>query len=1092
MKVTKLNSSVDKYIGILHIADIHVRLTKRHDEYDSVFSKLYEDVKKLPENVCVTILGDVFHSKSDLSPECVNTVKDLLKNLADLRPTILIPGNHDATLSNKNRLDSLTPIVSALNHKNLSYLRDSGIYLFGNILFNHMSVLESQDNYVSYKDIPQKYKLDYEHKICLFHGPVDQALTDVGYTVSNRSVTLDLFTGHDIVLLGDIHKYQKLQFAPVEMTRQVWENEVDKSEYTHISDIDESSVLVRKNCPETVYCGSLIQQNHGESLDKHGYVIWNLKTQSHKHVNIPNDFGFFTVDIKRGDLSTDISNLPKRTRLRVKCFETVASEVKSVLNILKDKTDLIETTFVRVEDEGIQSNKPSVSNDLKLSDLTSKEYQLSLIKKFITNKFPSDATEERLNEVVKLHEKYGSLIDSDKCVKNIRWKPKKFTFSNMFSYGEDNVLDFTKLKDVVGIFANNASGKSSILSALCFCIFDKCDRTFKASHVLNSQKMSFTCTFNFEINGIDYYIKRTGKSDKKRNVKVDVEFWKVEDGKTIQLNGEARRSTNDLIRDYLGSYDDFILTVLSIQNNKSGTFVDMGHTERKDLLAQFMGLNIFDELYLHSDKSLKESEMTLKLLSKEDIDTSDTKLKIENTSESIYSIESEINVIVDEKTNLEKEVIELSKQYVKIEPKFNRDLSDLESEKTDIVSKINDVRHKITEVDEKILSLSAASSSYTSDLVNESIVDKFNEFKSLSLKFDETKHNLEKKKILITSKIDKIKKLENHRYDPNCKFCVENEFVKDAHKTKDSLESDKKEIQLLINEYKSLESSLEEKKGVVSLYENYQKTKEKISKNEKDILKCSNEKLLFKSKLEIHERNLKELERHITEYHSQKENIEKNRTLESTIEKMTKRVSLLNNMISEKSKDLTSLKILISSLNKEIEMKLEKKSKISALEKSVWAEKAYSLSVSRDGIPFELISKAVPILEKEVNQILSQIVEFGVSIKTDGKNVITDIVYSDNSWPLELSSGLEKFLTSLALRVALINISNLPRPNFIAVDEGFGCADGENLPSMNTLFSILKSNFDFMLIISHLDSLKDMVDSTIEIKKENGLSKISN
>jgi len=149
-------------------------------------------------------------------------------------------------------------------------------------------------------------------------------------------------------------------------------------------------------------------------------------------------------------------------------------------------------------------------------------------------------------------------------------------------------------------------------------------------------------------------------------------------------------------------------------------------------------------------------------------------------------------------------------------------------------------------------------------------------------------------------------------------------------------------------------------------------------------------------------------------------------------------------------------------------------------------------SVTRDGIPFELISKAVPVLEKEVNHILTQIVEFSINIQTDGKNVITNLVYNDKKWPLELSSGLEKFLTSLVLRVALINISNLPRPNFIAIDEGFGCADADNLSSMSALFSILKNSFDFMLIISHLDSMKDMVDSHIEIKKENGFSKIDN
>ena len=97
------------------------------------------------------------------------------------------------------------------------------------------------------------------------------------------------------------------------------------------------------------------------------------------------------------------------------------------------------------------------------------------------------------------------------------------------------------MRGVVGLFALNASGKSSLLSALSFCIFDKCDRAFKASHVLNSQKMTFSCKFNFEIDKIDYFIERVGKSDKKGNVKVDVKFWREENGKTTELNGEARR-----------------------------------------------------------------------------------------------------------------------------------------------------------------------------------------------------------------------------------------------------------------------------------------------------------------------------------------------------------------------------------------------------------------------------------------------------------------------------------------------------------------------------------------------------------------------
>ena len=151
----------------------------------------------------------------------------------------------------------------------------------------------------------------------------------------------------------------------------------------------------------------------------------------------------------------------------------------------------------------------------------------------------------------------------------------------------------------------------------------------------------------------------------------------------------------------------------------------------------------------------------------------------------------------------------------------------------------------------------------------------------------------------------------------------------------------------------------------------------------------------------------------------------------------------------------------------------------------------YQKAVSRNGVPYYLISKALPEIEAEINNILLQIVDFSIILKTDGKNINGYIVYDEeNFWPLELTSGMEKFISSLAIRTSLINISSLPRPNFIAIDEGFGVLDSDNLNSMFMLFEYMKNQFGFMLCISHIDAMRDIVDQLIEIKKINGYSKI--
>jgi DNA repair exonuclease SbcCD ATPase subunit len=165
--------------------------------------------------------------------------------------------------------------------------------------------------------------------------------------------------------------------------------------------------------------------------------------------------------------------------------------------------------------------------------------------------------------------------------------------------------------------------------------------------------------------------------------------------------------------------------------------------------------------------------------------------------------------------------------------------------------------------------------------------------------------------------------------------------------------------------------------------------------------------------------------------------------------------------------------------------------KLRTLEVQYQAYELYLDAIKRDGVPYLLIERVLPQIEHEINNILHQLVEFSVMLETDGKNINAYIVYDDdNFWPIELTSGMERFISSLAIRASLINVSSLPRPNFLAIDEGLGNLDSVMLSSMGLLFDYLKSQFQFIMLISHIDQTRDMVDSIIELSKTNGYSKI--
>jgi DNA repair exonuclease SbcCD ATPase subunit len=224
----------------------------------------------------------------------------------------------------------------------------------------------------------------------------------------------------------------------------------------------------------------------------------------------------------------------------------------------------------------------------------------------------------------------------------------------------------------------------------------------------------------------------------------------------------------------------------------------------------------------------------------------------------------------------------------------------------------------------------------------------------------------------------------------------------------------------------------------------------------------------------------------------QKDNIEFNKIKNSEIQEIRDEITTVNTDLSQLDSNLLTLSGKLKMAEKSRQDAQDGIDRLKDLEQQYQGYEYYQKAIQRDGVPYQLITKALPQIESEINNILNQIVDFTMILHTDGKNINAHIVYDDdNFWPLELTSGMEKFISSLAIRTSLINVSNLPRPNFLAIDEGFGVLDSDNLNSMYMLFDYLKSQFGFIMCISHIDAMRDIVDKLIEIKKTDGYSEIN-
>ena len=92
--------------------------------------------------------------------------------------------------------------------------------------------------------------------------------------------------------------------------------------------------------------------------------------------------------------------------------------------------------------------------------------------------------------------------------------------------------------------------------------------------------------------------------------------------------------------------------------------------------------------------------------------------------------------------------------------------------------------------------------------------------------------------------------------------------------------------------------------------------------------------------------------------------------------------------------------------------------------------------------------------------------------------------------PLSMGSGAEKTLASMAIRLALISITNLPKSELFILDEPATALDQDHMEGFTNLLRLIKNQFKTVILISHLDSLKDVVDKTIDITKINGYANV--
>jgi len=1052
-------------IKIAHVSDIHVRKLKYHKEYRAVFEQLYEKLREEKPDIIVNT-GDTFHTKLDMSPEAIKMMSELFVGLADIAPYHMILGNHDMNLKNSGRLDAISPIVEYLDHPNIYFHKYSSVVEVAEGIDLHVLSIVDPENWQP--ELPED-----RVNIALYHGSVVGSVTDSGWMMTHGDIDMETLEKYDYALLGDIHK-----------TDQKVDNE-----------------------GRAKYPGSLVQQNHGESNDK-GYLIWDIvdkSTWGTRHVPLVNPKPFITIELTRKGRMPKNTDIPSGARLRLVSNNNLPLDImRRAVDIAKHRFKPESISFLN-RASGERGSVESLTDGLRTENLRDVTIQEELMEEYLVD---YEVPEHTMEKIYDLNRKYNKLVeDNEDISRNINWRLVNFEFDNLFNYGEENSVNFGELGGIVGIFGKNFSGKSSIIDAVLWTLFNSTSKNERKNlNVINQNKEYGSGKVKIEIGDKLYTVERRSDKYTKRlkgqetlEAKTELNF-EVHDrvmGEVRSLNGLTRTQTDANIRKQFGTLDDFSVSSLSSQHGAL-SFIDEGSTRRKEIIAKFLDLEFFEQKF----KLAKEDSTDLKGALK--------RMESKNYDEEIGNALAELSGTREKLEKQRNRCMALKEQLEELNSTCTQTqemIDSIPAEVIDIASISNQIRKKENEVTALNIKIGEDEGSLkTKQGVYEKIIGflgdfDLQKFESLQRRIfkhreelKEKEDNLDKLLEMHTNILKKQKLLNEHKYDPECHYCCENEFVKEAHLAVANKGGVEEQQSQTLKDIESISAEIDDLNPVdvdtqLDRYHKMENSKHTVSSEIADL-----NLEIERNKNSIHtiESELAALTAKRDEYEENKEAIENLESLLVQLNECHYKIKRTNSAIDTCENSTLEHVKMVGSLEQKVENAQNQKKEYEDLQVEYAAYDLYMQCMHSNGIAYDIIKKKIPVINSEIAKVLANIVDFEVFFEASGNKFDIFIKHPRyDERPIEMASGAEKSLSAIAIRLALLGVSSLPTGDIFVLDEPGTALDEENMEGFIRILELIKVYFKNVLLISHLDSLKDCVDMQVVIEKKDGYARVN-
>jgi len=738
----------------------------------------------------------------------------------------------------------------------------------------------------------------------------------------------------------------------------------------------------------------------------------------------------------------------------------------------------------------------------KVENLRDKGVQENLIREYLADYEP---TEEMLERVFELNRKYNSQIEeTEEVARNVNWNINKFEWDNLFNYGEGNSVDFANLNGIVGIFGKNFSGKSSIIDGLLYTMFNTTSKNERKNYnIINQNRKDCRGTVELQVGDKTYTIERRSekyvkklKGEVTNEARTNLDFNGVDPvmGEAVSLNGTTRNETDAHIRKRFGTVEDFLLTSMSSQLD-SLSFIKEGSTRRKEILAKFLDLDIFEKKF----KLAHEDGGDLKGVLRRIGDTNyanDIVLAEVQHSEAQKALDNEVAAC----DQLREDIVLTEQEHAALTVQIDS----IPAERLDIKNLLesrSSLEKKIDTTDINIVELKAENTRYDKKLKEyddflttidiEDLLAQKQEFDEFKQKYDDT---LNKARLLdndyksMSKKLDLLDEVPCGDKFPTC------QFIRDAHLASVELPSLEVDIVTKIEEakdYKSMVVSVNSAE-MIEFIERYNNTI--IKKNNIEIEKRDNKVSIERqyAKIKSYRDDLRTTTEKIELYEEKKDLIKNIESLIKSRDAVERKIKSFGDEMTDIEESINHHHRQLGSMEQKVEDLKQKREELNEIREEYAAFDLFMRCTHSNGIAYDIIKKRLPVINAEVAKVLSNIVDFDVFFQESGRKLDILIKHPKHEpRPIEMGSGAEKTVAAMAIRLALLSVSSLPKGNIFILDEPGTALDAENMEGFIRILQLIKMYFKTVILISHVDSLKDIVDIEITIDKKDGFARVN-